>query len=138
MSETRTAIAPYLSVRRGIDAIAFYKVAFAAEELERYEYQDKIGHATLRINGGTINLADEFPEHEKEIGTISPDSVAGRTTVTLMLYVDDADAWFDRAIAAGAAVVRPCSDEFYGRHGRVRDPFGHVWGLVTLKAPAAA
>ncbi|WP_417470293.1 VOC family protein [Maricaulis sp.] len=137
MSQTTTAIAPYLSVWRGADAIKFYKAAFAAEELERYEYMEKIGHATLRINGGIINLADEFPEHEAQIGNVAPETLGGRTTFTIMLYVDDADTWFDRAIAAGAASVRACSDEFYGRHGKVRDPFGHVWGLVTLKTPAA-
>lgn len=135
MSMSNMTLAPYLSVRRGGEALAFYKVAFAAEELERYEYQGKIGHATLRINGGIVNLADEFPEHEEQVGNVAPETLGGRTTFTIMLYVDDADAWFDRAIAAGAAVLRPCSDEFYGRHGKVRDPFGHVWGLVTLKAP---
>ena len=133
MSPSRTVIAPYLCVRRGAEAIEFYKTAFAAEELERYEHEGKIGHATLRINGGTLNLADEYPEHEEQIGTVAPDTLGGRTTFTTMLYVDNADAWFNRAIAAGAAVLRPCTDEFYGRHGKLRDPFDHVWSLVTLK-----
>ncbi|SDM44609.1 VOC family protein [Maricaulis salignorans] len=133
MSTPRTVIAPYLSVRRGAEAIEFYTSAFGAEALERYEHEGKIGHATLRINGGILNLADEYPEHEDQIGTVAPDTLGGRTSVTIMLYVDNADAWFDRAITAGAAVLRPCSDEFYGRHGKLRDPFGHVWSLVTLK-----
>lgn len=137
MSPFKTVIAPYLSVRRGAEAIAFYETAFKAEALERYEHEGKIGHATLRINGGILNLADEYPEHEDQIGTVAPDTLDGRTTVTIMLYVENADLWFDRAIAAGAAVLRPCSDEFYGRHGKLRDPFGHVWSLVTLKTPEA-
>ncbi|WP_339748180.1 VOC family protein [uncultured Maricaulis sp.] len=137
MSPTKTAIAPYINVRRGAEAIAFYQHAFEAEEVERYEYEGKIGHATLRINGGILNLADEYPEYEGEVGTVAPDTLGGRTTITIMLYVENADLWFDRAIAAGAAVLRPCTDEFYGRHGKLRDPFGHVWSLVTLKTPDA-
>tara|TARA_R110002072_G_scaffold150506_3_gene298905 strand:+ start:1655 stop:2062 length:408 start_codon:yes stop_codon:yes gene_type:complete len=132
------AVAPYLSVRGGEAAIAFYKTAFGAEELERYEWEGKLGHAALRINGGMVMLADEFPEMEDQIGTVAPSSLEGRTTVTLNLTVDDTDAWFDRAIKAGATPVRDPSDEFYGRNAKIRDPFGHVWAFVTLKAPRSA
>lgn len=128
-----TTLAPYLSVRDGNSAIEFYRTAFDADVLERYDWEGLVGHATLRINGSILNLADEYPEHEAEIGTVSPATLDGRTTVTIMLYVDDTDTWFDRAIEAGASVVRACTDEFYGRHGKLRDPFGHVWSLVTLK-----
>jgi PhnB protein len=127
-----TGIAPYLCVRGAAAAIEFYKTAFLAEELERYEWEGKLGHATLRINNGLLMLADEFPEHEAEIGTVAPASIDNRTTLSLNLYVEDADKWFDRAIEAGASTVRTCSDEFYGRHGKVRDPFGHVWSFVKL------
>jgi PhnB protein len=114
-------------------AIEFYKTAFLAEELERYEWEGKLGHATLRINRGIVMLADEFPEHEAQIGIVSPAALDNRTTVTINLYVDDADEWYDRAIESGAASIRPCTDEFYGRHGKVRDPFGHVWSFVKLR-----
>ena len=72
-------------------------------------------------------LSDEFPE--EITGVRSPKSLGG-TTCTVSLSVDDADAWFDRALAAGAEVIRPPKDEFYGRSGKLRDPFGHTWGIV--------
>jgi len=126
-------VVPYLSVRGGDAAIAFYKTAFGAEELERYDWEGKLGHAALRINGGIVMLADEFPDMEDQTGCVAPPSLDGRTTFTINLTVDDADAWFDRAVKAGADVIRPLSDEFYGRQGKFRDPFGHVWSVVTLK-----
>ena len=127
------AIAPYLSVRGGSAAIEFYTTAFGAEELERYDYEGKLGHATLKINGGVVMLADEFPDMEDQIGNVAPDTLGGRTTFTINLTVDDTDAWYDRAIKAGASMVRAPSDEFYGRNAKIRDPFGHVWAFVTLK-----
>ena len=127
------AIIPYLSVRTASDAIAFYKRAFEAEELERYEFDGMLGHATLRINGGTIFLADEFPQSEDTTGNAAPPSLGNRTTFTISLQVDDADAWHARAVQAGCTSIRSVSDEFFGRHGKVRDPYGHVWSLVTLK-----
>lgn len=132
------AVAPYLSVRGGSAAIEFYKTAFAAEELERYEWEGKLGHATLKINGGVVMLADEFPYMEAQIGNVAPDTLDGRTTFTINLTVDDTDAWFDRAIKAGAISVRDPSDEFYGRNAKIRDPFGHVWAFVTLKEDRSA
>ncbi|WP_291844481.1 VOC family protein [Maricaulis sp.] len=128
-----SGVAPYLSVRDGAAAIDFYVRAFGAELLERYDFEGKLGHATLRINEGIVMLADEFPRHEAMIGNVAPPTLGNRTTFTLNLYVTDADAWFDRAVAAGATVVRPCQDEFFGRHGKARDPFGHVWSFVALK-----
>ncbi|MCP2679734.1 VOC family protein [Maricaulaceae bacterium NA33B04] len=126
-------VAPYLSVRGGSDAVAFYAKAFGAEELERYEFEGKLGHAALCINGGAVYLADEFPEHEALVGNVAPATLNNRTTFTINLNVDDADAWFKRAVEAGCTPIREVTDEFFGRHGKVRDPFGHVWSLVTLK-----
>ena len=126
-------VVAYLSVRDGARAIAFYQRAFAAEAVKRYDFEGKVGHCTLRINGGAIYLADEFPEHEAMIGNVAPSTLGGRTTFTVNLNVDDADAWFDRAIKAGCTIIREPKDEFFGRHGKVRDPFGHVWSLVTPK-----
>lgn len=128
----KKTVAPYLSVRDGAAAIAFYKTAFGAEELERFDYEGKLGHATLRINDHVLMLADEFPEMEDMTGNVAPPTLGGRTTFTINLTVDDADKWFDRAIKAGATAIRPVTDEFFGRHGKLRDPFGHVWSVVTL------
>lgn len=128
----KKTVAPYLSVRDGNAAIAFYKTAFGAEELERFDYEGKLGHATLRINDHLLMLADEFPEMEDMTGNVAPPTLGGRTTFTINLTVDDADQWFDRAIAAGATPIRPVTAEFFGRHGKLRDPFGHVWSVVTL------
>ena len=125
-------VTPYLSVRDGAAAIDFYKAAFAAQEVERHAFEGKLGHATLRINGGRVMLADEFPDLEAVTGNVAPPTLDGRTTFTLTLTVNDADAWQARALKAGATEIRACSDEFFGRHGKVRDPFGHVWSLVTL------
>lgn len=128
----KKTVAPYLSVRDGAAAIAFYKTAFGAEELERFDYEGKLGHATLRINDHVLMLADEFPEMEDMTGNVAPPTLGGRTTFAINLTVDDADKWFDRAIRAGATAIRPVTDEFFGRHGKLRDPFGHVWSVVTL------
>jgi len=114
-------------VNDGNAALDFYRRAFAADVTETYPYEGKLGHATLTINGGDVMLSDEFPE--AITGVRSPKSLGG-TTCTVSLSVDDADAWFDRALAAGAEVIRPLKDEFYGRSGKLRDPFGHTWGIV--------
>ena len=133
-------ITPYLMVRGGKAAGEFYARAFGAEELERYDDPDgeRLGHVTLRINGAHVYLSDEYPELVDQVGTRSPADLGG-TTVTISLTVDDADAWWTRATAAGAQIVRPLADEPYGRSGKLRDPFGHVWSIIgPLKAGARA
>lgn len=130
---TYSAISPYLMSTRAAEAIDWYRRAFAAEELERYGPPGRVGHATLRINGSTLFVSDEFPEAFAVVGTRAPESLGG-TTVTVNLAVDDVDAWFGRAVAAGAVVLREPKDEFYGRQGKLRDPFGHVWSFVGPKA----
>jgi PhnB protein len=130
-NQTRSPLAPYLSVRGGKAALEFYKTAFNADVAEIYEHEGLIGHAGLTINGAAVYLADEFPELEDQTGMVAPASLSGRTTITIHLYVDDTDAWHARATGAGCETVRAPSDEFYGRHAKVRDPFGHVWAFVT-------
>ncbi len=108
-------------------AIDFYKRAFRAEE--RYRLIDpetgKIGHAELTINGALVMLADEYPQFSQSPLTL------GGTTVKLGLMSTDAKKDFQRAVEAGAEVVRPLTDEFYGhRSGRLRDPFGHEWMIA--------
>jgi PhnB protein len=87
----------------------------------------RIGHAEIRIGDSPIMLADEFPE----IGARSPQSLGG-AAVSILLYVEDVDARFAQAVAAGARVVRPVKDQFYGdRSGTLVDPFGHQWTVAT-------
>ena len=118
----------YLMVDDGSGALEFYKRAFGAEVTETYPWEGKLGHATLKLpNGGEVMLSDEFPE--ELTGNRTPKSLGG-TTATVSLTVDDADRWFERAVEAGAQVVRPLNDEFYGRSGKLRDPFGHTWGIL--------
>lgn len=117
---------PYLRVHDAAAAIAFYENAFGARELSRLqEPGGRIGHAEVRIGPTTLMLADEYPEH----GIVGPRTLGG-TTFSLHLHTDDVDAAFERAVQAGATVVRPLADHFYGeRSGMVRDPFGHEWLL---------
>jgi PhnB protein len=117
---------PYLRVRDAGRARDFYKQAFGAEELFRLtEPSGRIGHAELKIGGTTLMLADEYPE----MNIVGPQTLGG-TSFSIHLHVDNADAWIERAVAAGATVLRPAADAFYGeRSGSVRDPFGHEWLL---------
>ncbi len=119
---------PYLIVQGAAKAIEFYKKAFGAEESLRLAGPNgKVGHAEIRIGDSTIMLADEFPE----MGFRSPQALGG-TPVSILLYVEDVDARFKRAVASGALVTRPVKDQFYGdRSGTLTDPFGHVWTIAT-------
>jgi PhnB protein len=123
-------VSPYLTVDDGAKAIDFYKTAFDATERDRYEWRGKVGHVGLTINGSDVMLSDEpDPDYAEMVGTKAPKTLGG-TTSTISLNVDDVDAWYARAIEAGCVSLRDPRDEFYGRQAKVRDPFGHVWGLV--------
>jgi PhnB protein len=117
---------PYLRVHNSAEAMAFYARAFGATELFRLtEPSGRIGHAEIKIGPTTVMLADEHPEH----GILGPRSLGG-TTFSLHLHVADVDRAFAQAVEAGATVVRPLKDHFYGeRSGTVRDPYGHEWLL---------
>ncbi|MBC8645657.1 MAG: VOC family protein [Thermoanaerobaculia bacterium] len=121
-------VTPYLSIDGAAAAIEFYEKAFGAKELFRIAQPDgRVGHAELQIGDSRVMLADEYPE----MNFRGPSSI-GATPVMLHLYVEDVDAAFARAVAAGAKVTRPLRDEFYGdRTGSVEDPFGHWWSLAT-------
>jgi PhnB protein len=121
---------PYLIVKDAGRALEFYKKAFGATELMRLEGPDgKIGHAEICIGDSPIMLADEFPD----MGYRSPQALGG-SPISICLYVEDVDALFQQALAAGATVVRPVKDQFYGdRSGTLSDPFGHVWTIATHK-----
>jgi PhnB protein len=120
------AVTPYLIVADG--AIGFYKTAFGATERMRLTTPDgKIGHAELIIGDSLVMLADEYPAH----GARSPQAFGG-SPVMLHLYVEDVDKVVAQAAAAGASIVRPVQDQFYGdRSGSVTDPFGHTWHIAT-------
>jgi PhnB protein len=112
---------PSLVVRGAAQAIEFYTRAFGAREDYRLEMGDRIGHAEIDVDGITVMLADEFPE----LGFTGP---TGNCPVTLVIYVADVDAVAERAVAAGATLEKPVTDEFYGdRVAALRDPFGHRW-----------
>jgi uncharacterized glyoxalase superfamily protein PhnB len=117
---------PYLRVHNTAEAIEFYVRAFNATELYRLtEPSGRIGHAEIKIGATTVMLADENPEH----GIRGPRSLGG-TSFAIHLHVADVDRAFAQAVAAGASVLRPLKDQFYGeRSGTVRDPFGHEWLL---------
>ena len=118
----------YLRLRDASRAIEFYTRAFGAKEKFRLTEPGsggRIGHAELELGGTTLMLSDEYPE----MGICGPASIGG-TSFTIHLHVDDADALIRRAVEAGATIVRPASDQFYGeRSGTVRDPFGHEWNI---------
>ncbi|MGH8175295.1 MAG: VOC family protein [Steroidobacter sp.] len=117
---------PYLRVRDAAKAIEFYRRAFGAQELFRLtEPGGRIGHAEIKIGATTLMLSEEYPE----MGIVGPQALGG-TTFSMHLHVDDADAWIAKAVEAGATLVRPATDAFYGeRSGTVRDPSGHEWLL---------
>jgi len=126
--EGHPAVSPYLIVDGADRALAFYRKAFGAKELMRHAGPDgRIGHAEIRIGDSIVMLADEHPE----VGARGPRAFGG-SAVRLHVYVKDVDAVARQAIAAGATVVRPVQDQFYGdRNGTLEDPFGHEWHLST-------
>jgi len=124
-------VTPYLYIKDATRAIDFYKKAFGAVEIMRMPGPEGkgIGHAELKIGDSFIYMADEWPGTSLS----SPEKLGG-TTVSIHLYVKDADALFKQAVAAGAKVEMPLTDMFWGdRFGKVMDPFGHSWSIATHK-----
>jgi PhnB protein len=123
------AITPHLVIKGAADAIEFYKRAFDAKEISRMPFPGPdgkvtIGHAELRIGESALFLADEVPK----LGILGP---SGSSPVTIHLYATDANAAFARAVEAGAKVVMPLADMFWGdRYGKLVDPFGHHWSIA--------
>ena len=122
------SVTPYLALRGAWAAIDFYERAFGAELVLKLDLPDgTIAHAEIRIGDSILMLAEE----NAEWGNRSPQSLSG-SPVSMMIYVPDVDAAFDRALAAGAARVRPVEDQFYGdRSGTLADPYGYQWTLAT-------
>lgn len=124
------SVTPYLTCAGAAQAIEFYEKAFGATEMMRLAGPDgKVMHACLGINGSSVMLSDEF----QGMGPSSPKTLAG-TSVTIHLIVDDVDRVVARAVDAGATVVMPVADQFWGdRFGVIQDPFGHRWSVATPK-----
>ena len=124
------SVTPYLIVKDGAKALEFYVKAFGAQVTEKHLTDDgKIMHALFKIGDSLVMLSDEFPEPES-CGLVAP-SAKGQS-VSLHVYVENVDASFDQAVKAGANVVMPVEDQFWGdRFGQLSDPFGHRWSLST-------
>ncbi len=123
-------LTPHIVVREALKAIEFYKKAFGAEEVARMPGPDgkSIMHAELKFGNSMLMICEEFPEMCR-----SPQAIGG-SPVTLHLYVEDADAVFQRAVKAGATATMPLADMFWGdRYGKLNDPFGHEWSVATHK-----
>lgn len=119
---------PYLIVANAAKAIDFYKEAFRASEQTRLKTPDnKVMHAEITIGDSQIMLCDECPDWN----ALSPQTIGG-TAVSIVLYVEDVDTVVERAVAAGATLLMPVADQFWGdRMGTVADPFGHKWSIAT-------
>ncbi len=125
-NKTRNRAVPALAVHDAKSALEFYAKAFGAKEVsKRIPWEGKIGHAELEIEGARVMLADEFPAYNK-----SPKTLGG-TSVTIHVDVEDVDAFFARAVEAGAKVLQAIKDEPYGRICKLEDPFGHTWFFNT-------
>lgn len=122
-------LSPHIIVSNAAEAIDFYTKAFGAEEIMRMNGPDgsSVMHAELKIGDSRLMLAGEFPDYQ----CFGPQHYGG-SSVTLHLYVTDVDAAWQRAVEAGAEEVFPLTDQFWGdRYGKLRDPYGHIWGLAT-------
>ena len=130
LPEGMQTVSAHLTVGDAAGALEFYRAAFGAEEQFRLvEPGGRIGHAEIRIGNSTVMLSDEYPD----FGALSPVTVGG-SPVKLHLYVEDADALVARAVGAGATLLRPVRDQFYGdRSGMIADPYGHSWQIATPK-----
>jgi PhnB protein len=132
-------LSPYLTVPDARGAIAFYERAFGAQVAQRQETPDgkRIIHAALVVNGGWLMLSDDFPEMSG--GRSRTPAAFGGTSVTIHLDLADVDAVWARAVEAGAKVVMPLADQFWGdRYGILEDPAGHRWSLATRGKPVSA
>lgn len=125
-----SSVTPYLVINGAAKAIEYYKNVFGATEVVRMDQPDgKVGHAELQIGNSRIMLADENPQ--MGTGHASAASIGG-SPVSLYVYFPDVDRVVERAVAAGAKILRPVQDQFYGdRNGFIQDPYGHLWGIST-------
>jgi PhnB protein len=130
VTRVRQSAAPRLRIKGAAAAIEFYKEAFGARETMRFEDElFGIGHAEIQIGNSMIMLAEESPQSD-----MPGPAALGGSPVTIELFVDDSDAVVKQAVAAGAKLISPVEDQFYGYHtGKVEDPFGYTWTISTVK-----
>jgi PhnB protein len=129
IAAVHTVATPRLTFKDAVKAIEFYKQAFGAKEIMRFETEGGIPHAEIRIGDSSILLAEEWPEG----GRFSAETLGG-TPVQMSLVVEDVDSFAERAVAAGLKTILPIRDQFYGhREGRYVDPFGYMWNISTIK-----
>ena len=120
-------ITTYLCVDGAAEAIEFYTAVLGFTERHRMTFDGRIGHCELSVGDSMIMLSDEYPE----MGVVGPKTLGG-TPMSINVYVEDSDATFAAAVAAGATALRPVEDQFYGdRSGQFEDPWGHRWGVAT-------
>ena len=126
--ETRQTVSAYFTVRNAAAALDFYTRAFGAEEIYRLtDPTGRVGHAEMRIGNSVLMLSDEHPD----FGALAPPTIGG-SPVKFHITVDDADAFMTQAVDAGATMLRPLENQFYGmRSGMVADPFGHSWFIAA-------
>jgi PhnB protein len=140
MADQSQGVIPHLVVDGAAEAIEFYKAALGAVETGRHAADDgkRLMHAEVEVNGAKIYLMDDFPEFRDTYGShVLPPKSAGSTSVTLHLDVENCDAAVERAAAAGATVIMPPEDAFWGaRYAQIVDPFGHSWSFAH-KLPGA-
>lgn len=121
-------VTPSLVVQDTARAVDFYKTAFGAEAKRVHHGPDgKVMHAEVHIGDSIVMLSDEFPG-----GTCKAPVSGGSTSATVHLYLENADEAFNRSVSAGATVIMPMMDAFWGdRYGQIKDPFGHVWSIAS-------
>jgi PhnB protein len=122
------SVTPYLVIKGAAEALEFYKSVFGATELMRFDGPNgTLAHAEIKIGNSPLMISDEWPD----MGFRGPKSIGG-SPVGIMIYVEDADAMFAKAVAAGGTVTKPLQDQFYGdRSGSITDPWGHMWTIAT-------
>jgi PhnB protein len=124
------ALIPHLAVNDGEAAIAFYQQAFGAVLEAKHPADDgkRLMHVHMTLGAGALFLHDDFPEYGDQ-GAKAPTRLGG-ASCTLHLEVADADATWERAVQAGASVLMPLDNQFWGmRYGQIKDPFGHIWSI---------
>jgi PhnB protein len=120
-------VTPVLTVEGGVEALSFYERAFGAKVVRRLVMGGKLMHSEIRIGDSMVSVSDAFPE----FGSVAPDR-DGPVPVAMLIYTEDADASYARAVEAGATGVNPPADQFHGDHaGSLRDPYGHRWMIAT-------
>jgi PhnB protein len=120
-------LTPVLTVAGGVEALGFYERAFGAEVRRKLVMGGKLMHSELRVGDSLFCVSDAFPE----FGSVAPDP-AEPVPLALLIYTEDVDGLYDRALAAGAIEVNRPADQFHGdRAGSLRDPYGHRWMLAT-------